>query len=87
MSVVYLERQKGYLMRNSTQLFRLEKSNLGRLKRVYSDKLFTLESNDGKYASVYVDNEQVVKYAGEGAWALAQREASALASNLDMGDL
>ena len=74
-------------MKNSTQLFRIEKARLDRLKRVYSDKLYTLESNDGKYASVYVDNEQVVKYAGKGAWALAQREASMLALHLDMGDL
>ncbi|MFZ9242216.1 MAG: hypothetical protein ACO295_03310 [Sediminibacterium sp.] len=74
-------------MRNSATLYRIEKMPLNRLKRIYSDKLYTLESNSGNYASVYVDNEQVVKYTGEGAWAYAQRTASALALNLDMGDL
>ena len=74
-------------MNNSARLSRIEKIKLGRLKRIYSDKLFTIESNDGRYASVYVDNEQQDRYLGEGAWALAQRQASALAINLDMGDL
>jgi len=74
-------------MQNSTTLYRIEKMPLNRLKRIYSDKLYTLESNSGNYASVYVDNKQVVKYTGEGAWAYAQRYASALALNLDMGDL
>lgn len=74
-------------MRNSTTLARIEKAPLSRIKRIYSEHLFTLESNDGRYASVYVDNEQQDRYIGEGAWALAQRQASALAVNLDMGDL
>ena len=74
-------------MRNSTQLFRLEKIRLGRLKRVYSDNLFTIESNDGRYASLYLDNEQQDVYAGDGAWVKAQRQAIALANKLDMGDL
>jgi hypothetical protein len=74
-------------MQNSTRLFRIEKMKLNRLKRVYSEHLYTIESNDGRYASVVVDNEPVSKYAGEGAWVKAQREASALALNLDMGDL
>ena len=74
-------------MRNSTDLHSLEKLPLNRLKRYYSQDLHTIESNSGNYASVYVDNKQVVKYSGEGAWAYAQRYASALALNLDMGDL
>ena len=74
-------------MNNSARLSRIEKIKLGRLKRIYSDKLFTIESNDGRYASLYVDNKQQDIYAGDGAWAKAQRQASALAINLDMGDL
>ena len=74
-------------MQNSTILYRIEKMPLNRLKRIYSDKLYTLESNSGNYASVYVDNEQIGKYAGEGAWSYAQRHASVLALTLDMGDL
>ena len=74
-------------MQNSTRLFRIEKMPLNRLKRIYSDKLFTLETNDGEYASVYVDNKQIAKYGGHGAWSYAQRHASVLALNLDMGDL
>jgi len=75
------------MQKSSTTIYRLEKMRLDRLKRIYSDKLYTIESNDGKYASVVVDNEPISKYAGEGAWVLAQREASALSSQLDMGDL
>lgn len=82
--MVYLERQKGYQMRNSTQLFITEKAPLNRLKRIYSDHLFTLENNDGQYASVYIDNVQELVYSGEGAWAKAQRYASMLTLNKDM---
>lgn len=74
-------------MQNSTTLYRIEKINLSRLKRIYSDKLFTLESNDGQYASVYIDNVQQLVYSGEGAWVKAQRYASMLTDSLDMGDL
>jgi hypothetical protein len=74
-------------MQNSTTLYKLEKSPLNRMERHYSEHLYTLESNDGKYASVYLDNKQVAKYIGDGAWANAQRYASMLALNLDMGDL
>lgn len=88
MSVGYSEKQKGYQkMRNSTTLYRIEKMPLSRIKRIYSENLYTIESNDGRYASVYVDNEPESKYAGEGAWVYAQRQASALALHLDMGEL
>jgi hypothetical protein len=85
--VVYLEKRKGYQMRNSTTLYRIEKAPLNRLKRIYSDKLFTLENNDGQFASVYIDNVQQLTYSGEGAWVKAQRYASMLTDSLDMGDL
>lgn len=84
MTVVYLEKQKGYLMQNSATLYRIEKAPLNRLKRIYSDHLFTLENNDGQYASVYIDNVQELVYSGEGAWAKAQRYASMLTLNKDM---
>jgi hypothetical protein len=74
-------------MQNSTTLYRIEKLHLDRLKKIYSDKLYTLESNSGSYASVYINGEQIEKYNCEGAWSYAQRHASVLALNLDMGDL
>jgi hypothetical protein len=84
--VDYSERQKNK-MQNSTTLYTIEKVPLDRIKRIYSEHLYTLESNDGQYASVYVDNQQIGKYIGDGAWSYAQRHASVLALNLDMGDL
>jgi hypothetical protein len=74
-------------MQNSTTLYQLVKAPLGRMERHYSEHLYTLETNDGEYASVYVDNKQIAKYGGHGAWLYAQRHASMLALNLDMGDL
>jgi len=74
-------------MQNSTTLYQLVKAPLGRMERHYSEHLYTLESNHGNYASVYLDNKQVAKYIGDGAWVNAQRYASMLALNLDMGDL
>jgi hypothetical protein len=74
-------------MQNSTRLYQLVKSPLNRMERHYSEHLYTLESNQGDYASVYLDNEQIARYIGDGAWAKAQTKASQLALNLDMGDL
>jgi len=84
--VDYSERQKNK-MQNSTTLCRIEKYTGDRIKRIYADKLFTLELNNGQHATVYIDNKQAFVYSGEGAWALAQTKASELVFNLDMGDL
>lgn len=71
---------------NSTQLYRIEKHD-GLLKKTYSNNIYTLEINNGYWASLYVDNVKEESFFGKGAWASAQRIASALAIDLDMGDL
>lgn len=71
-------------MQNSATLYRIEKAQPNRLKKIYSDHLFTLENNDGQYASVYIDNVQQLVYSGEGAWVKAQRYASILTLTKDM---
>jgi len=84
--VDYSERQKNK-MQNSTTLCKIEKYTGDRIKRIYSDKLYTLELNNGQHATVYIDNQFSFVYSGDGAWAKAQTKASELALYLDMGDL
>lgn len=84
--VDYSERQKNK-MQNSTRLYKLEKRTPDSMKKIYTDKLFTLELNNGLHASIYIDYKQAFVYRGEGAWAKAQTKASELVANLDMGDL
>jgi hypothetical protein len=47
-------------------------------------ELYTLESKNGYSALVKIGDDTVASYAGEGAWALAQRHALALLSHREI---
>jgi len=62
---------------NSTQLWYAgEITQFGDMQKIYDDEtLWTLESKDGKWASVILDGVDVYNVRGEGAWNLARKVA------------
>ena len=64
-------------MSNSTQLWYAgEITQFGDMQKIYDDEtLWTLESKDGKWASVILDGVDVYNVRGEGAWNLARKVA------------
>ena len=64
-------------MSNSTQLWWAgEITQFGDMQKIYDDEtLWTLESKDGKWASVILDGVDVYNVRGEGAWNLARKVA------------
>jgi hypothetical protein len=64
-------------MSNSTQLWwKGAITQFGDMQKVYDDEtLWTLESKDGKWASVILDGVDVYNVRGEGAWNLARKVA------------
>jgi hypothetical protein len=64
-------------MSNSTQLWwKGTITQFGDMQKVYDDEtLWTLESKDGKWASVILDGVDVYNVRGEGAWNLARKVA------------
>ena len=64
-------------MSNSTQLWYAGTiTQFGDMQKVYDDEtLWTLESKDGKWASVILDGVDVYNVRGEGAWNLARKVA------------
>ena len=62
---------------NSTQLWWAgEITQFGDMQKIYDDEtLWTLESKDGKWASVILDGVDVYNVRGEGAWNLARKVA------------
>jgi hypothetical protein len=62
---------------NSTQLWwKGTITQFGDMQKVYDDEtLWTLESKDGKWASVILDGVDVYNVRGEGAWNLARKVA------------
>jgi len=64
-------------MSNSTQLWWAgEITQFGDIQKIYDDEtLWTLESKDGKWASVILDGVDVYNVRGEGAWNLARKVA------------
>ena len=67
-------------MSNSTQLWYAGTiTQFGDMQKVYDDEtLWTLESKDGKWASVILDGVDVYNVRGEGAWNLARKVAESL---------
>jgi len=65
---------------NSTQLWYAGTiTQFGDMQKVYDDEtLWTLESKDGKWASVILDGVDVYNVRGEGAWNLARKVAESL---------
>ena len=64
-------------MSNSTQLWWAGTiTQFGDMQKIYDDEtLWTLESKDGKWASVILDGVDVYNVRGEGAWNLARKVA------------
>ena len=64
-------------MSNSTQLWYAGTiTQFGDMQKIYDDEtLWTLESKDGKWASVILDGVDVYNVRGEGAWNLARKVA------------
>jgi hypothetical protein len=64
-------------MANSTQLWYAGTiTQFGDMQKIYDDEsLWTLESRDGKWASVILDGVDVYNVRGEGAWNLARKVA------------
>ena len=64
-------------MYNSTQLWYAGTiTQFGDMQKIYDDEtLWTLESKDGKWASVILDGVDVYNVRGEGAWNLARKVA------------
>jgi hypothetical protein len=62
---------------NSTQLWYAGTiTQFGDMQKIYDDEsLWTLESKDGKWASVILDGVDVYNVRGEGAWNLARKVA------------
>jgi len=62
---------------NSTQLWWAGTiTQFGDMQKIYDDEtLWTLESKDGKWASVILDGVDVYNVRGEGAWNLARKVA------------
>ena len=67
-------------MSNSTQLWYAGTiTQFGDMQKIYDDEtLWTLESKDGKWASVILDGVDVYNVRGEGAWNLARKYAESL---------
>ena len=64
-------------MSNSTQLWYAGTiTQFGDMQKIYDDEtLWTLESKDGKWASVILDGVDIYTVRGEGAWNLARKVA------------
>ena len=64
-------------MSNSTQLWYAGTiTQFGDMQKIYDDEsLWTLESKDGKWASVILNGVDVYNVRGEGAWNLARKVA------------
>jgi hypothetical protein len=67
-------------MNNSTQLWYAGAiTQFGDIQKIYDDEtLWTMESKDGKYASVILDKEMIASWRCEGAWNLARQKAESL---------
>jgi len=67
-------------MANSTQLWYAGTiTQFGDMQKIYDDEtLWTMESKDGKYASVILDKEMIASWRCEGAWNLARQKAESL---------
>ena len=65
------------MQNNSTQLWYAGTvTQFGDMQKIYDDEtLWTLESKDGKWASVILDGVDVYNVRGEGAWNLARKVA------------
>jgi hypothetical protein len=65
------------MQNNSTQLWYAGTvTQFGDMQKIYDDEtLWTLESKDGKWASVILDGVDVYNVRGDGAWNLARKVA------------
>ena len=68
------------MINNSTQLWYAGAiTQFGDIQKIYDDEtLWTMESKDGKYASVILDKEMIASWRCEGAWNLARQKAESL---------
>ncbi len=63
-------------MRNSTQLWWAgATTQFGDFQKFYDVNLWTMESKNGKYASVILDGEMIKSWRCDGAWDLARKLA------------
>ena len=63
-------------MRNSTQLWWAgATTQFGDFQKFYDVNLWTMESKNGKYASVILDGEMIKCWRCDGAWDLARKLA------------
>jgi len=61
---------------NSTQLWWAgATTQFGDMQKFYDVNLWTMESKDGKYASVILDGEMIKSWRCEGAWDMARKLA------------
>ncbi len=65
------------MQNNSTQLWYAGAiTQFGDMQKIYDDEtLWTMESKDGRYASVILNKEMIASWRCEGAWNLARKLA------------
>ena len=73
------------MVSNSTQLWYGKPETLGFVKYYDTDSLWTYESKQGDFASVFLNGKVVSRFEGDGAWNHARKEAEMHLHKLDKG--